>query len=102
MESLQRLRHGSVGDDSIILDHLSRLKASASQDIVHSDPTTTQHQDGLDPAASITLSDSTIARPAPQEVLVTSAPYAAMLGVVFLGVGMMAYLNGWQTLPRER
>ncbi len=31
-----------------------------------------------------------------QEQLVQSAPYASILGVVLLGVGMMAYLNGWQ------
>lgn len=30
------------------------------------------------------------------EHLVQSAPYASLIGVVLLGVGMMAYLNGWQ------
>ncbi|KAK2808972.1 hypothetical protein FQN50_004246 [Emmonsiellopsis sp. PD_5] len=29
-------------------------------------------------------------------MLEQSAPYASMLGVVLLGVGIMAYLNGWQ------
>ena len=32
--------------------------------------------------------------------LMQSAPYASMLGVVLLGVGMMAYLNGWQKVER--
>lgn len=31
-----------------------------------------------------------------QERIVQSAPYASILGVVILGMGMMAYLNGWQ------
>lgn len=29
-----------------------------------------------------------------------SAPYASMLGVVLLGVGIMAYLNGWQKVEK--
>ncbi|KAF2452562.1 hypothetical protein BDY21DRAFT_157709 [Lineolata rhizophorae] len=29
-----------------------------------------------------------------------SAPYASILGVVLLGVGLMAYLNGWQKVER--
>ncbi|MCJ1393578.1 hypothetical protein MMC18_006453 [Xylographa bjoerkii] len=32
--------------------------------------------------------------------LVQSAPYASMLGVVLIGVGIMTYLNGWQRLER--
>ena len=30
------------------------------------------------------------------EVMTSSAPYASMLGVVLIGVGLMAYLNSWQ------
>ena len=33
-----------------------------------------------------------------QEQLVQSAPYASILGVVILGMGVMAYLNGWQKI----
>jgi hypothetical protein len=32
--------------------------------------------------------------------LLHSAPYASILGVVALGVGLMAYLNGWQKVER--
>ncbi|MCJ1319054.1 hypothetical protein MMC15_004387 [Xylographa vitiligo] len=32
--------------------------------------------------------------------LMQSAPYASMLGVVLIGVGIMTYLNGWQKLER--
>lgn len=33
-------------------------------------------------------------------LLEQSSPYASMLGVVLLGVGLMAYLNGWQKLDK--
>lgn len=33
-------------------------------------------------------------------MLENSTPYASMLGVVLLGVGLMAYLNGWQKIER--
>lgn len=31
-----------------------------------------------------------------QDVLAQSSPYVTMMGVVLLGVGMMAWINGWQ------
>ncbi|KKK16095.1 hypothetical protein P175DRAFT_0430123 [Aspergillus ochraceoroseus IBT 24754] len=34
------------------------------------------------------------------DVLEQSSPYASMLGVVLLGVGLMAYLNGWQKMDK--
>ncbi|KAE8353245.1 cytoplasm to vacuole targeting Vps64 [Aspergillus coremiiformis] len=34
------------------------------------------------------------------DVLEHSSPYASMLGVVLLGVGLMAYLNGWQKMDK--
>lgn len=35
-----------------------------------------------------------------QNALEHSSPYASMLGVVLLGVGLMAYLNGWQKMDK--
>lgn len=32
-------------------------------------------------------------------LLMRGLPYASMIGVVLLGMGMMAYINGWQTHP---
>jgi len=32
--------------------------------------------------------------------LIHTLPYASMIGVVILGMGLMAYLNGWQ--PQSR
>jgi hypothetical protein len=34
------------------------------------------------------------------EMLAQTAPYASMLGVVLLGVGLMAYLNSWQKIEK--
>jgi len=34
------------------------------------------------------------------ELLAQSAPYASMLGVVLLGMGLMAYLNTWQKVEK--
>jgi hypothetical protein len=36
----------------------------------------------------------------PQDHLYQSGPYASILGVVVLGVGLMAFLNGWQKAER--
>ena len=33
-------------------------------------------------------------------LLESSSPYASMIGVVLLGVGLMAYLNGWQKIEK--
>ncbi|KAI5924491.1 hypothetical protein F4810DRAFT_719099 [Camillea tinctor] len=34
------------------------------------------------------------------QALTESIPYASMLGVVLIGMGLMAYINGWQPQPR--
>ena len=62
-----------------------------------------------DPATAPTLSRANTITPstgvlaiAPQDpaLIVHALPYASMLGVVFVGMGLMAYLNGWQPHPR--
>lgn len=37
-----------------------------------------------------------------QESLEASLPYASMIGVVLIGMGLMAYINGWQPPPPSR
>lgn len=34
------------------------------------------------------------------QAIMESLPYASMLGVVLMGMGLMAYINGWQPQPR--
>lgn len=35
-----------------------------------------------------------------EHALTSSIPYASMVGVVIIGMGLMAYINGWQAPPR--
>ena len=39
-------------------------------------------------------------RPRRNDQAVQAAPYASIVGVVVLGLGLMAYLNGWQKIER--
>ncbi|OLN96605.1 Uncharacterized protein C3H7.13 [Colletotrichum chlorophyti] len=39
---------------------------------------------------------------AKDQAMMASVPYASMLGVVLLGMGLMAYINGWQPEPTTR
>lgn len=52
-----------------------------------------------EPNASVV---STLARPPGNPLLYHTTPYASMVGVVLIGVGLMAYLNGWQSPKAER
>ncbi|AEO54596.1 hypothetical protein MYCTH_2297312 [Thermothelomyces thermophilus ATCC 42464] len=40
------------------------------------------------------------AQPSQEPALIHTLPYASMIGVVLFGMGLMAYLNGWQPQPR--
>ncbi|KAI0402452.1 hypothetical protein F4802DRAFT_369524 [Xylaria palmicola] len=54
----------------------------------------------LSPSATETPIITTPGPPQPNQALATSIPYASMIGVVLIGVGLMAYINGWQPQPR--
>ncbi|KAL2150208.1 hypothetical protein VTH82DRAFT_7884 [Thermothelomyces myriococcoides] len=65
----------------------------------------------LDAAAAHTPSETSAAKqgggalavqaqPSQEPALIQTLPYASMFGVVLLGMGLMAYLNGWQPQPR--
>lgn len=97
-DSRQGTRRRSIANaNGTMTGPLSRLKpASSKESIVLKSKS---------PGASEALvsTTSTAISPLPQGAFMQSAPYASMLGVVLLGVGMMAYLNGWQNVvPRER
>lgn len=61
-----------------------------------------------EPAEELTLSRANTITPltgasgklAQDQALTQSLPYASMIGVVLLGMGLMAYINGWQPQPR--
>ncbi|KAI2632786.1 hypothetical protein GGS21DRAFT_539758 [Xylaria nigripes] len=51
---------------------------------------------------SATITPNSLSSPvvAPNKVLANSIPYASMIGVVLIGMGLMAYINGWQPQGR--
>ncbi|OIW31192.1 hypothetical protein CONLIGDRAFT_573248 [Coniochaeta ligniaria NRRL 30616] len=55
----------------------------------------------LSRANTITPSNTELGKPSQDPALLMQGlPYASMIGVVLLGMGMMAYINGWQPHPR--
>jgi len=91
------------------LDHVPLPSPSNSNNATSSsniDPATKPSSSPIDPAAPSTSTSSTLtkaqARTSGQSptALAEAAPYASLIGVVLLGVGMMAWLNGWQKIER--
>ncbi|OQE47560.1 hypothetical protein PENCOP_c001G04251 [Penicillium coprophilum] len=60
------------------------------------DPITSQNKD-VDAAAAATAFATQRYR---RNYVEEASPYASMFGVVLLGVGLMAYLNGWQKMDK--
>ncbi|KAK1758684.1 vacuolar protein sorting-associated protein 64 [Echria macrotheca] len=50
----------------------------------------------LSRANTITPASSKLATSTPDAAIIQTLPYASMIGVVLFGMGLMAYLNGWQ------
>jgi hypothetical protein len=65
---------------------------AASEDEVSEDAT-------LSRADTITAMDTRKSGPSPEHQLQAGLPYASMVGVVLIGMGLMAYINGWQPQP---
>ncbi|OKL60761.1 hypothetical protein UA08_04272 [Talaromyces atroroseus] len=57
---------------------------------------------GMDPRKVKELENAvgSLAQQRKHDMLQSSTPYASMVGVVLLGIGLMAYLNGWQKIER--
>lgn len=67
---------------------------SITEDLIDEKPT-------LSRANTITPTPrSTSKRAISDQAVMESLPYASMLGVVLIGMGLMAYINGWQPQPR--
>ncbi|CCF34162.1 FHA domain-containing protein [Colletotrichum higginsianum] len=76
-----------------------------------STPAPTQTEASVyDPSDKPTLSRANTITPltippgklAKDQAMMASVPYASMLGVVIIGMGLMAYINGWQPEPTPR
>ncbi|KAK1978335.1 FHA domain-containing protein [Colletotrichum cereale] len=74
-------------------------------------PAPTQADSALDdPSDKPTLSRANTITPltippgklAKDQAMMAGVPYASMLGVVIIGMGLMAYINGWQPEPTPR
>jgi hypothetical protein len=83
----QNLPDNSSGTLNDVLDILLEKSGPANENIV------------AEKAKAIKLAAGTLAVPpgAQDDRLYHATPYASMLGVVLIGMGLMAYLNGWQS-----
>ena len=68
-------------------------------------PRPSAHEDSADVptlsrANTITPSTSGLDKAAHEQAMIHGLPYASMIGVVLIGMGLMAYINGWQAQPR--
>jgi hypothetical protein len=82
--------HLLVSDDTLTD---SKTKTPALQGL---DPVTSQNKD-VDTAVAATAFATQRYR---SNYVEEASPYASMFGVVLLGVGLMAYLNGWQKMDK--
>ncbi|KAJ5944018.1 hypothetical protein N7516_004186 [Penicillium verrucosum] len=85
------LAEKSLTGDDTLMD--SKTKTPSTQGF---DPVTSQHKD-MDAAATATAFATQHHR---YHYVEEASPYASMFGVVLLGVGLMAYLNGWQKMDK--
>lgn len=83
-------------------DHSSPSSADEAKNHPVADSETEPECTGTSPLSKeAEISDTTFAtQPRKHDILQHSSPYASMLGVVLLGVGLMAYLNGWQKMDK--
>lgn len=79
------------------MDKGGRGAESAEQTSREVDASAEEEKPTLSRMTTITpATSSALAKTSRERVLVQSVPYASMVGVVLLGMGLMAYLNGWQ------
>jgi Chromosome segregation ATPases len=86
------LAEQSLTSDDTLTD--SKTKTSSMQGF---DPVASQNKD-MDAAAAATVFATQHHR---YNYVEEVSPYASMFGVVLLGVGLMAYLNGWQKMDNK-
>ncbi|KAI1337139.1 hypothetical protein F5Y15DRAFT_162502 [Xylariaceae sp. FL0016] len=92
----------NVDRQSEIFEESSAMARTSSTDSARAQMVAGENSDHtiLSRTATITpetLRGSIISR---DQVLANSIPYASMMGVVLIGMGLMAYINGWQPQTR--
>ncbi|KAI0883880.1 uncharacterized protein GGS22DRAFT_27004 [Annulohypoxylon maeteangense] len=75
-------------------------KSSTGSTSTPSSPGELADQPTLSRANTITPQSAAPGLLSHNQALTDSIPYASMMGVVIIGMGLMAYINGWQPQPR--
>ncbi|KAI2472272.1 hypothetical protein F4781DRAFT_383986 [Annulohypoxylon bovei var. microspora] len=75
-------------------------KSSTGSTLDQSTPSEFGDQPTLSRANTITPQSTAPGLLSHNQALTDSIPYASMMGVVLIGMGLMAYINGWQPQPR--
>ncbi|KAI0803784.1 hypothetical protein GGR55DRAFT_374120 [Xylaria sp. FL0064] len=100
MDKLSQIENGT-SDSEVILG--SKTVDTSSPTTRHSRRPSVDSVDQPLLSQSATITPSTALTPgalSPNHFLANSIPYTSMIGVVLIGVGLMAYINGWQPQPQ--
>jgi pSer/pThr/pTyr-binding forkhead associated (FHA) protein len=81
-------------------DSLSKLTSTATATSATTTNNATNKEETSSKSANTSSTSTTLSHPHDRTALSEAAPYASLIGVVLLGVGMMAWLNGWQRVER--
>lgn len=87
-------------DDTHSSTPLNRRPSVSSQNRRLSDKSSTSDRPILLRSDTITPNSLHTSALHPNHVLVNTIPYASMIGVVIIGMGLMVYINGWPPQPR--
>ena len=106
-DGVQEIIHGTDLKENGALSHIDTNKSSTNGHVItakailekvgvhHGRPVSPKQVAELEKDVSNALAVRMQGR---NEQLMQSAPYASIVGVVIIGVGLMAYLNGWQKM----
>ncbi|KAK7985150.1 FHA domain-containing protein [Apiospora saccharicola] len=94
-QEMHTFETGSVASDESTLVRTPSTSSSGGQ----ATPGGSNEPPTLSRASTITPSTSQTGGLSREQLLAHGLPYTSMLGVVLLGMGLMAYINGWQPQP---
>ncbi|KAK8008793.1 FHA domain-containing protein [Apiospora marii] len=94
-QEMHKFETGSVASDESTLIRTPSTSSSGGQVT----PGGSSEPPTLSRANTITPSSSQTGGLSREQVLAHGLPYTSMIGVVLLGMGLMAYINGWQPQP---
>ena len=97
--SCSRGRSRQGKQDKDVEQELPKTNGAAVTGPTQSDGSSEDH---VEEVTSLSLTDTlkpssaALVYPHQDRALIQAMPYVSVLGVVFIGMGLMAYLNGWQ------